>query len=121
MKNTITLLISALLISCASPSNKEIENVIERWLKIDVPSDFQLLQHEFSFVPGDDLTTVEVEYSEPDFRAFVELLDLSQWKKVGSGYQLSVMSPDGGHGYDFFLISISPNKNRVLRIQYGNE
>ena len=118
------ILASALFFSyigCFSHESAEIEKRIEGWLKVDIPSNFQVLRNNYSFAPGDDVWTVDIEYPPEAFKAFLTQIDISQWKKVQFGFQLVLQKdlPEGG--YAFFSISVSPNQNRVINIQYGNE
>lgn len=118
------LLISALLIvfiNCSGPGPKEIETIVEKWMKIDIPSDFKVLKSDYSFAIGDDLTTIDIEYPLLSYKRFLSKIDTLKWTKVQFGYQLILSEKYTNSGYDFFHVSISPSKDRILHIQYGNE
>jgi hypothetical protein len=115
------VVVSAILAGCSTPDAPEIETKMERWLGIDVPSDFRVLNSEYSFAIGDDVWTVDIEYSPGAFAELVKGLDLSQWTKLEGGHQLVLEKETTGIGIEFFSMTIPSDGGRVLHIQYGSD
>jgi len=117
----IFLIFTLGLVSCSEPNPQDIEHEIERWLLIDISSNFKIVENNYSWAIGDDLNTITIEYPLQTYEKFINSVDLTQWNKLERGYQFVAQKEQGTSGYDFFSISASPSEDRRLRIQYGSE
>ena len=112
---------AVLTASSGRPSHEEIEREIERWTKVDVPSDFSILDRDYSYAVGDDLYEATIEYPAESYRKFLASIDTTKWHRLESGYQLVLSQEIGTRRVDSFLLTISPTKDRKLHIQYGSD
>lgn len=110
-----------LLTGCTGPDGSEIEQEMENWLGGDIPSDFEVVESSYTFAIGDDLTTVQIDYSPESYAAFLNAISPQHADMLRAGLQIDVTRELDEGGYDFFLLTLMDSREHILRIQYGNE
>ena len=123
-KPAIAFISFLFVVGCEGVKEADIEVVLEEWLQIDMPSDYNILNQSCASAPtGDDGCTVEFSISKQQYVVFLNQIDLSEWNQVQHGYQLVLHKPSEHNslGYRYFHLSIEPEKNTFFRLQYGYE
>lgn len=116
-------LIVLMLVGCgeSKPDAHDIESEIEKWLSIDVPSEFKIIENNYSWGIGDDLYSATIEYDEKSYMKFINAIDLRKWNKGDGWHQLIIHKNRKHYSYDYFSIFISPEIHNKIIIQYGSE
>jgi hypothetical protein len=75
-----------ILLSGCGVTHEEVEKDIENVLKIDIPSDFEIIEENVSTPIGDYSVTYIIKYKIESFNKLLKKINLSSWKDLGNNY-----------------------------------
>ena len=118
LSKTISVILLLFLISCSVNEN-ELDNQLERFLGKSFEGEFQILVSNSTFAFGDELSTLDVKFTEKGIKELIEIIPKKEMTVLENGWQYGKKIPLKS-GFDFILISSTKNKF-VIHIQFGNE
>lgn len=120
IKIAVPLCICAALVACShSVSEAEVSAELKRFLGESFTGEFRIEKSEYSFAIGDDVTTVEADFTEAGIQALESRLRKEVITKTATSIQL-IKTIKAGSGFDYLLLDYTPGEPDV-HIQYGHE
>jgi len=111
----ITIITVILLFFGVKSDKQTIESDFESVMKIDLPSNFEIVKNDTTIAIGDYGRTYEIKFNQIDFNALVKKIDLTKWKQANDQvYKYETRDHEGG----FTIISILLAQQKLTYLYY---
>ncbi len=114
----VALIIILILLSSCSPKQRdhlELKVMLTQALKVEVPSEFEVIDFRSSTAIGDYVETYSFKFTNSSFSDIESMMmKSSHWNPSQTGHLVSQLhGPFKGHSFNYFIANINRNDQEV--------